>query len=58
MALESSDEAQLNELYPTEQSYLDAVTLATNRAVAAGFLLPPDAALMLADPETSGIGRP
>lgn len=52
------DDAQLSELYPTEQAYLDAVTLATESAVEGGFLLPVDAALILTDAETSGIGGP
>jgi hypothetical protein len=52
------DDAQLSELYPTEQEYVDAVRASTDAAVAAGFLLPPDAALIVADAETSGIGGP
>ncbi len=50
------DEAQLAELYPTEQVYLDAVTESLQAAVDAGFLLPPDATLIGQDAETSGIG--
>lgn len=50
------DEAQLSELYPTEQSYLDAVRASTDAAVAGGFLLERDAALILEDAATSGIG--
>jgi hypothetical protein len=52
------DEAQLAELYPTEQAYVDAVSASTQSAVEAGFLLPVDAALIVADAEASGIGGP
>ena len=52
------DEAQLAELYPTEQDYLDAVTESLQAAVDAGFLLAPDATLIGQDAETSGIGGP
>lgn len=52
------DDAQLSELYPTEQAYVDAVRASTDAAVEAGFLLPEDAALIVADAETSGIGGP
>jgi len=50
------DDAQLAELYPTHQGYLDAVNSSTQAAVDAGFLLPPDAALIVTDAENSGIG--
>lgn len=52
------DDAQLLELYPTRQSYLDAVNSATDSAVEAGFLLQVDAALIIADAEASDIGGP
>lgn len=52
------DDAELAELYPTHQSYLDAVTSSTDSAVDAGFLLPVDAALIVADAEASDIGGP
>ena len=52
------DEAQLSELYPTEQDYLDAVNASVDAAVEAGYLLPPDAALIVADAVESGIGGP
>lgn len=51
-------EAKLTELYPTETDYVEAVRTSTEAAVAAGFLLPPDAALIVADAEASGIGGP
>jgi hypothetical protein len=50
------DAAQLAELYPTEQDYLNAVNASVDAAVEAGYLLPPDAALIVADAEESGIG--
>jgi hypothetical protein len=49
-------DAQLSELYPTHQSYLDAVNSSTESAIEAGFLLPVDAALIVADAEASNIG--
>lgn len=52
------DEQQLSELYPTEQDYLDAVNESVDAAVDEGFLLPEDAALIVADAESSGIGGP
>lgn len=52
------DEAQLSELYPTERGYVDAVNASAQSAVEAGFLLPVDAALIVADAEASGIGGP
>jgi hypothetical protein len=52
------DDEQLSALYPTEQDYLDAVNTSVEAAVEAGFLLPPDAALIVADAESSGIGGP
>ncbi|MGB8330742.1 MAG: alpha/beta hydrolase domain-containing protein [Polyangiales bacterium] len=51
------DEGMLDELYPTRQTYLDAVDESTGRAVAAGFLLPVDAALIVAAAEASDIGN-
>jgi hypothetical protein len=50
------DGAKLAELYPTETDYLDAVNGSVDAAVEAGHLLPPDAALIVADAEDSGIG--
>lgn len=52
------DDVQRSALYPTEQGYIDAVKSSTQSAVDAGFLLPPDAALIVADAEASGIGGP
>ena len=49
---------QLAGLYPTEQDYLDAVNAAVDAAVAGGYLLSVDAALIVADAEGSGIGGP
>lgn len=50
------DDAQLGELYPTSTDYLEAVRASTDAALAGGFLLEPDAALILEDAEASGIG--
>lgn len=50
------DDAKLAELYPTRQSYLDAVNSTTQSAVAAGFVLPVDAALIIEAAEASDIG--
>jgi hypothetical protein len=52
------DDAELAELYPTHDAYLDAVNSATDSAVDAGFVLPVDAALIIADAEASDIGGP
>jgi hypothetical protein len=52
------DDAQLAELYPTAESYLEAVNKSVDALVDAGFLLPPDAALIITDAEASGIGGP
>jgi hypothetical protein len=52
------DGAELFELYPTHQDYLDAVNTTTQTAVDGGFILPPDAALIIADAESSDIGGP
>lgn len=51
------DETTLAELYPTGEAYLDAVNSTTQSAVAMGFVLPADAALILAAAEASGIGN-
>ena len=40
------DAAQLEELYPTREGYIDAVDTSTDAAVAAGFLVPADAELI------------
>ncbi len=50
------DQAQLDELYPTRASYQDAVGAAVQSAVDGGFLLEPDAALILEWEEGSTIG--
>lgn len=50
------DNAKLTELYPTEAQYVEAVRVSVEAAVAAGFLLPADAGLIVADAEVSGIG--
>jgi hypothetical protein len=50
------DGAELATLYPTHQEYVDAVHASTDGAVAAGFLLPVDAALIVAAAENSNIG--
>ncbi len=50
------DDAQLDELYPTRASYQDAVGAAVQSAVDGGFLLEPDAALILEWEEGSTIG--
>lgn len=52
------DDAQLGELYPTEQDYVEAVRASTEAAIAEGFLLEPDAALIVEDAAASGIGGP
>ena len=52
------DDAQLLELYPTHQEYVDAVNSSMDSAIAAGFLLPVDAALIIAQAEGSEIGGP
>jgi Alpha/beta hydrolase domain len=52
------DAAELAELYPSRQTYLDAVRSSTQNAVAAGFILPADAALIVAAAEASDIGDP
>ena len=51
------DEAMLAALYPTGDTYLDAVNSTTQSAVAAGFILPVDAALIIAAAQASGIGN-
>lgn len=51
------DEAQLAALYPTHEAYVDAVTSSTQSAVGAGFILPADAALIIAAAEASDIGN-
>ncbi|MGH7788929.1 MAG: alpha/beta hydrolase domain-containing protein [Candidatus Binatia bacterium] len=43
------DEAKLLTLYPTRADYVTAFNAATDAALAAGFILPPDAALMKAN---------
>ena len=50
------DEAKLAELYTDHESYVSAFNAATDSAVEAGFILPPDAELMKAYAESSDIG--
>ena len=49
-------DATMFDLYPTEQSYIDAIDAATDSAVEAGFLLPADADLIKDRARTSGLG--
>jgi len=51
------DDAELAALYPTHQAYVDAVNSSTQSAVEAGFILPVDAALIIAAAEASDIGN-
>jgi hypothetical protein len=50
------DEEQLLDLYETEDDYISAVRKSCQAAVAAGFLLAPDADLIIADAESYGLG--
>jgi hypothetical protein len=50
------DATTLAALYPTHDAYATAVTAATDRAVAAGFLLEPDAQLIEAAAAASDVG--
>jgi hypothetical protein len=50
------DEETLASLYPDNDTYVAAVSAATNAAVAAGYVLEPDAALIVAWAAQSGIG--
>jgi hypothetical protein len=52
------DDAQLAELYPTHDAYLDVVNTSTQSAVDGGYLLPVDAALIVAWAESTDIGAP
>jgi hypothetical protein len=52
------DDAELASLYPTHEAYVDAITSTTESAVEAGFILPVDAALIVAAAEASDIGGP
>ena len=52
------DAAQLAELYPSQQDYVDAVTASVNAAVAAGFVLREDGDLIVENARTSGIDLP
>ena len=47
------DEAQLAELYPDKQAYIDAIDASANSARDAGFLVPADAELIKARARTS-----
>jgi len=49
------DGAQLSALYPDKQAYIDAIDKASDEAVTAGFLLPPDAELIKTRARTSDI---
>ena len=49
------DDARLSMLYPDKQAYIDAIDKASDEAVAAGFLLPPDADLIKTRARTSDI---
>jgi alpha/beta hydrolase family protein len=51
------DAAKLATLYPDHDTYVSAFNAAADRAVRAGFILPPDAALMKAAAAASDIGR-
>ena len=50
------DESTLTMLYPTQDSYINAVDTSTDAAVAAGFLRPADADLIKQRARSSGIG--
>jgi hypothetical protein len=50
------EEATLAALYPTHDAYVSAFNAATDAAVEAGFILPPDAELMKAHAAASDIG--
>lgn len=50
------DGATLAELYPDQAAYVNAFNAATDRAVAAGYILPPDAELMKAAAADTDIG--
>ena len=49
------DDARLSMLYPDKQAYIDAIDKASDEAVAAGFLLPPDVDLIKTRARTSDI---
>ena len=51
------DQATLDDLYLDHQTYVAAVEASTQQAVDAGFLLPPDADLIIEAAELSDIGR-
>jgi hypothetical protein len=50
------DAATLARLYPDHDSYVEAYTASTEAAVAAGFILRPDADELIATAEQSAIG--
>ena len=50
------DEVQLAELYPSKQSYIDAIDESVDNSVDQRFLRPADAALIKAQARLSGIG--
>jgi hypothetical protein len=51
------DDATLAALYPDHNAYVSAFNAATDHAVQAGVILPPDAALMKAEAAASDIGK-
>ncbi|KJF19477.1 hypothetical protein C7T36_16795 [Rhodococcus sp. AD45-ID] len=51
------DAATLTELYPSHDVYVTAFSDAARRAVDSGFLLPEDAAILIADAQGSDVGR-
>jgi hypothetical protein len=51
------DTATLQRLYPSHQAYVSAITAAANQNVQQGFLLPADAAEVIAEAESSIVGK-
>ena len=51
------DASTLTELYPSHDVYVTAFSDAAQRAVDSGFLLPEDAAILIADAQGSDVGR-
>ncbi|NMM86085.1 hypothetical protein B2J88_17205 [Rhodococcus sp. SRB_17] len=51
------DAATLAALYPTHEAYVTAFTEATNRAVAGGFILPEDGAVLIAESAQQMLGE-
>ena len=50
------DDDKLAELYPTKAVYLDAMTVSIEQSVADGYILRPDADLILENAATNRIG--